>query len=234
MSVNIFRSLLFVILFIVGASQSWCQTNNPFIEARLQLVQEKKGDSIKSLSVMLSVINHSKEDVYIPKFGFFEINYYKKTATTDWREINIRTHDYYKKLTPEESVHPPYMLETNPVVKSYKKVMGETYEKNSKILTQYGKTANTKLDRWFFIWPLFLKAGEEIKVYSIYPIDYFLKENCQYRIAFNSENRGAESRTAAFLNNIVKLPEIVEGYKLYIPTSFISNDIYFTTLEVSP
>jgi len=228
-------SLLFIVSFLAVRSQSTDST----IEVRLTLIQQTDSQKVKSLALAVSIINHSNKDLYIPGFELYSVNYYKKTDTSAWREIDIGTHDYYQapscKIGPVNTImndyYARYLDQSNAVKATC--LNNRNLQFQRELTERYTKEA--KLNR--YIWslagrPFFIKAGEEIKYYRIDAVDYLLNSHCDYKIAFNSEKRGRQFPTRERMEQYFHFPDMIYGYALYFPKSFIANIIYYTTVDM--
>src|SRR4051812_16826445 len=97
------RTILIILFNCLLGFAVAAQSPDSVVEVRLQLLQQTDGKAVKGLSVSVTIINHSNEDIYIPRFELFSsyagIHYYEGTDEK-WREIDIATQDYYKPFPP--------------------------------------------------------------------------------------------------------------------------------------
>lgn len=237
-----------LLLFLLALTFSVTAQNvDTAIEIRLQIMKQPEGKSVKELVLGVSVINHSKVDIYLPCFELFAsfagIHYYEKDDG-EWKEFNLFTHNYYRpapSLKMVNGIHEEddemVYFQNNELSGSFREASSKMHKDQATLMNAYCKETNTPA-KYFYSpahQPLFLKAGQELANYAVYDIDYLLSKQKEYRISFNTEQRdtGYTCRdTVLNKNPFISFPDHISTYKRYYPNGIRSNFIYFSTLEL--
>jgi hypothetical protein len=237
------KYLITLLLIIASAFASFSQENKE-VEVRLVLVQTNYQNSLPNLTLVVSVINHSNKNIYVPSFALLAsaagIHYYEKVSN-NWREFSILTRDYYKVYTSKKVGNA--IVDDDPVFyNTYNEVshqLKDSVKKNTKFqdsifnIIGHGKNQNSP---WLTNnQPLFLPAHQEIKYLWVTDLAYLLTKKADYKIAFNTEARDS---IYAFRDSIskgrpiVRFPAKLQEFNRFSPQKIISNALYFSTFQV--
>lgn len=251
------KFFFFIFLGLFVNNILYSQINDSTLEVRISLLEKSDNlfDKNKLIDVGISFINHSSKNIFIPKFGYeafnfltlfeknksnwIDMSYYKVELFND---INKIFSEYYDSMGNKHIAHKNIgkpINHENEITFFYKKRNQGTLAEQNKILATW--LVNSRYSEIWYkenkqnLSPIFLKAHQELKYFSVISIEKLIEANKEYKIDFLHSS----ADLALLFKNInisddaiTRFPNKIFEYELYIPKQIITNTIYFSTISI--
>ena len=208
------------------------------VEVRLELIH---GAAARDLTLGVSIINHLSRDIYIPCFELFSsysgIHYYQQDSGK-WKEWDLMLHVPWRVWTcitydngMIADVMPVLHDDQNEVTLAYRSYVHDLHRRQDSILVAYCGARSRDYHAWTMpgTRPLFLKANQDLRYYLLFDLEYFLGENKDYRITFNTSARDTSFRYFDPTGPLGPWPDRMFTYSRYTPAKIAPSTIYLST-----
>lgn len=217
-------TLLIIVFPIISFIPGYSKEEIPKIEIQFKLIEEVNViTKAKDIALSESIINHSNENIYIPRFrirSFVCIVLYKKVGE-EYKKINLLGEGNGCTFDSSGVIVYGRTYYNNVITKRFNDICVKLERIQDKRLRKFVKNNTEKsLEDWteHLDQPLLLKKKEKLRDFEVINLNHLYKDKADYRISFDFEKPDSTNS-----------PKYMLQYKRYVPATILSNTIYCST-----